>query len=70
MSPLWSKVLESFLSDFTIEETKEHWKKSQHGGLKGSSTDHVLIETWDRILKSLDRSAKNQSSSSNGSGFF
>ena len=33
-----------------------HWKGTQHGGIKGSSTDHVLIGTWDRILRSLEDS--------------
>ena len=49
MSTLWSKLLESFVAEFTISETKSHWKGTQHGGLKGSSTEHVLIETWDSV---------------------
>ena len=54
MSTLWSKVLESFIADFTTTETLDHWKGSQHGGIKGSSTEHVLIGAWDRILCSLE----------------
>ena len=54
MSTLWSKLLETFVTDFTMKETKNQWKKSQHGGQKGSSTEHVLIETWDRILSGLE----------------
>ena len=56
MSTLWSKILETFVAEFTISETKDNWKGTQHGGLKGSSTEHVLVETWDRILRSLDSS--------------
>ena len=56
MSTLWSKVLESFVAEFTIQETKEGWKRSQHGGQRGSSMEHVLIETWDIILRNLDSS--------------
>ena len=29
-------------------------EKNQHGGRKGSSTDHVLIELWDKILHDLE----------------
>ena len=60
MSPLWSKILESFISDLTLLETKNNWKNNQHGGLKGSSTDHVLIEVWDKILRALDKSTHNK----------
>ena len=60
MSPLWSKILESIVSDLTLEETKANWKANQHRGIKGSSTDHVLIESWDRILRALDKSSKNK----------
>ena len=28
--------------------------------MKGSSTDHVLIESWDRILRALDQSSQNK----------
>ena len=61
MSTLWSKLLETFVADFTVKETKNNWKATQHGGLKGSSTDHILIETWDRILKSIDDNKNSKS---------
>ena len=48
-----SKILESFLSEYKLAETGAYWKKSQHGG---SSADHVLVKTWDKILASLDKS--------------
>ena len=60
MSPLWSKILESIVSEVTLKETKDNWKNNQHGGIRGSSTDHVLTEAWDRILKALDRSSENK----------
>ena len=60
MSPLWSKILESVVSDLTIQETRKNWKQNQHGGIKGSATDHVLIESWDRILRALDKSSSNK----------
>ena len=55
MSTLRSKILESFISEFTMQETGPYWKGSQHGGIKGSSTEHILIDTWDRTLRSLER---------------
>ena len=60
MSTLWSKLLETFVADFTMNETRDYWKGTQHGGIKGSSTEHVLIETWDRVLRSLDTSKTNK----------
>ena len=60
MSPLWSKVLESIVAEVTLQETRENWNPNQHGGMKGSSTDHVLIEAWDRILRALDKSTSNK----------
>lgn len=54
MSTLWSKVLESFVADLTIQETRDFWKGSQRGGLKGSSTEHILVEMWDKIQRALE----------------
>ena len=56
MTTLWSKVMESYVAAQTISVTGNNWKKTQHGGRKGSSTDHVLIELWDKILSDLDTS--------------
>ena len=55
MTPLWSKLLESFVATYTLIETGPNWKSNQHGGRKGSSTDHVLIQMWDTILNELDQ---------------
>ena len=54
MTPLWSKLLESFVATYTLIETGINWKDNQHGGRKGSSTDHVLVQLWDTILTELD----------------
>ena len=53
MTTLWSKMLESYLAKFTLEETHGKWKDNQFGGRKGASTNHVLIEVWDKILTGL-----------------
>ena len=58
MTTLWSKILESYVATFTLDETKDNWKNNQYGGRKGASTDHVLVELWDKILSGLDRGAK------------
>ena len=60
MSPIWSKVLESIVSEITLQETKNNWKSNQHGGIKGSPTNHIIIEAWDGILRALDKSSKNK----------
>lgn len=54
MTTLWSKVMETYVATFTIEETALNWNKDQYGGRKGSSTDHVLISLWNDILSGLD----------------
>ena len=57
MTTLWSKMLESLVASFTQAEIGQGGN-DQYGGKKGSSTDHVLIGLWDRILTGLDRGAK------------
>ena len=59
MSTLWSKVMESYTASYTLIETKKHWSKNQHGGKKGSSTDHLLRglddpQTLDTTLVAVD----------------
>ena len=51
-TPLFSKVMEHFLLKRLKEETK--LSPTQFGGLKGTGVDHFLIETWDKILRSLE----------------
>ena len=51
-TPLFSKVLEAFI----LERMKKEVKLSncQYGGIKGCSTEHFLLKTWDQILTALD----------------
>ena len=49
MTPLWSKLLESYVATYTLLETSQNWKPNQHGGRKNSSTDHILVQVWDTI---------------------
>ena len=58
LTTLWSKILESYLAKFTIDETGKNWKNNQYGGRKDSSTDHLLAEICDRILTNLDKEKK------------
>ena len=51
-TPLFSKILESFVLDRLKEQVKLSDK--QFGGIKGCSTNHFLIKTWDDILSSLE----------------
>ena len=51
-TPLFSKVFESFL----LEKLKEEITLSnrQYGGIKGCSTEHFLLDTWDQIMDTLE----------------
>ena len=51
-TPLFSKVMETFLLDKLKREVP--LPIQQFGGIKGSSVDHFLIETWDCILRALE----------------
>ena len=51
-TPLFSKILESFILTKLKDEVK--LSKKQYGGVKGSGTNHFLLETWDKILTSID----------------
>ena len=51
-TPLFSKVLETFVLNRLKSEIKLDNK--QYGGVKGSSTDHFLLDTWDAILRALE----------------
>ena len=44
MSLLRSKILELIVLEAILNETKNNWKPNQHGGIKGSSTDHIQME--------------------------
>ena len=51
-TPLFSEVLESFVLDRLKRETRLSMR--QYGGVKGCSTEHFLLETWDRIITALE----------------
>ena len=51
-TPLFSKVMESFLMDAMNKEVKID--QSQYGGLKGCGAEHMLIEAWDKIINILE----------------
>ena len=53
-TPLFSKVLESFILKSLKESTK--LSSRQFGGQKGSGVNHFLVETWNSILSSLEDS--------------
>ena len=49
---LASKIFESYLLDWLKEEVT--LRSNQYGGVKGVSTDHLLVEMWQEILTNLD----------------
>ena len=51
-TPLFSKVLESFV----LARLKEDVSLStqQYGGIKGISTEHFLVDTWNSLLNALE----------------
>ena len=51
-TPLFSKVLESFLLRSLKDSTK--LAPNQYGGLKGSGVDHFLVDSWNDILSPLE----------------
>ena len=51
-TPLFSKILESFVLDRIKGEIE--LSSRQFGGIKGCGTDHFLLETWDAIIKALE----------------
>ena len=51
-TPLFSKLMESFVLDQIKKEIKLN--DTQFGGLRGSSVNHFLIETWDEVLRALE----------------
>ena len=50
---LFSKQLESFLLEGLRRDVK--LQSTQFGGIKGLGVDHFLVETWDEILRAVDR---------------
>ena len=52
-TPLFSKVLESFVLSLLQSEVKLSDK--QYGGLRECSTEHFLIDTWDTVINGLEQ---------------
>ena len=51
-TPLFSKLMEAFILDRL--KTEAPLGNCQYGGIKGSSVDHFLVESWDSILQALE----------------
>ena len=51
-TPLYSKVLESFILDDLKRDVK--LSNDQYGGLKGVSANHFLVGTWQKVLSALE----------------
>ena len=51
----YSKVLESFLRDWILEDISGKIDVGQFGGQAGKGTEHMMVFLVDRILKLLDR---------------
>ena len=49
-----SKLFESFLKDWILEDISENLDKKQFGARKGSGTEHLIVQFIDRILNLLD----------------
>ena len=51
-TPLFSKILEGYMMEYIMQETGID--KHQYGGLKGTGTEHFLLDSWDNILRTLE----------------
>ena len=51
----YSKIFESFLKDWIIEDVFDKLDVGQFGGRKGIGTEHMIVSILDRILKLLDK---------------
>ena len=49
---LLSKVYESFVLGWLGEQVK--LRRNQYGGVKGSGTEHYLIELWQKVLENIE----------------
>ena len=54
LSSDYSKLLESFLKDWILQDISHNLDTSQYGGRKGSGTEHLIVTLVDRVLKCLD----------------
>ena len=51
----FSKLFESFLKDWIMEDVSEKIDIGQFGGISGTGTEHLIVCLVDRVLKLLDR---------------
>ena len=51
----YSKLFESFLKDWVMEEISKNIDLGQFGGQPGVGTEHMIVCLLDRVLKLLDR---------------
>ena len=50
-----SLMFERFLKDWILEDIAENIDSAQYGNQKGTSTEHLLVNLMDRILKLIDQ---------------
>ena len=55
LTPVVSKVLESFTCEWTKETIQDSVNPRQYGAISGSSTTHALIEMLHFMLSSLEK---------------
>ena len=51
-TPLFSKICESFMMDRI--ESEVQIDRKQYGGIKRTGAEHLLLQSWDNILNSLE----------------
>ena len=51
---LFSKVLESFMLDWSWSQISENLQKNQYGGQKNCGTDHFLADLWTGLMEDLE----------------
>ena len=49
---LFSKAYESFVLDWLLQEVQ--LRTNQYGGVKGSGSEHFLVELWQQVLENLE----------------
>ena len=54
----YSKVYDSFLRDWILEDISDNIDYGQFGGLKGLVTEHLLVCLIDRIIKLMESKEK------------
>ena len=55
LTPTLSKILESFIGNWTLQQIREKLDKKQYGCLKGRSTTHELVDILHHWHQALDK---------------